>query len=182
MEKEKNINAVSEADTPVETISAEDVEVKEATYTNEETKNELVKETVDEMGVIARNTVVTGDIETKGHLAIAGKLVGNIRAKGNVIISGSVEGNVACDNLLLERGELSCEEVKATGHIEVRPESLIKSDISCKSMLISGAVIGKVDVEEQIAIAKTAKFEGDMVAGNLGIEFGAVISGSIKTR
>ena len=72
-------------------------------------RTEIVNGVIDEMGVIAENTRVVGDITTKGHLAVAGTVEGNISAKGNVVITGVVKGNITCDNLMMEHSMLTTE-------------------------------------------------------------------------
>ena len=58
--------------------------------TAEEEKNHEGVLPIDETGVIAANTKVTGDIVTRGHLMIYGEVEGNVTAAGNITATGRI--------------------------------------------------------------------------------------------
>ena len=88
---------------------------------------------------------------------------GEITAQEDVYLDGIVEGSVK-----LER---SCLTIGANGAVE--------ADVNARSLVLLGGLKGKVHVVERIEIRKTGSFEGDIVAGNIVMEEGAVFSGSI---
>ena len=139
---------------------------------------EIVNSVVDEMGVIAENTRVVGDISTRGHLAVAGTVEGNISAKGNVIITGVVKGNISCDNLMMEHSMLTTE-IRATGHVAVKEGVTINGKIYCNDISVMGTVNGDIEAAGKLALSGMAVVNGNIKAASLGVEFGAKLNGSI---
>ena len=88
---------------------------------------------------------------------------GEITAQEDVYLDGIVKGSVK-----LERG---CLTIGVNGAVE--------ADVNVRSLVLLGGLKGKVHVVERIEIRKTGSFEGDIVAGNIVMEEGAVFSGSI---
>ena len=139
---------------------------------------EIVNSVVDEMGIIAENTRVVGDISTRGHLAVAGTVEGNISAKGNVIITGVVKGNISCDNLMMEHSMLTTE-IRATGHVAVKEGVTINGKIYCNDISIMGTVNGDIEAAGKLALSGMAVVNGNIKAASLGVEFGAKLNGNI---
>ena len=139
----------------------------------------LTYDVIDEMGVIAENTKILGNIETLGHLAIAGTVEGDISAKGNVIITGIVKGNIKCDNLVL-RGCNLTTEITATGHVAVEENVTISGKISCKTIVVNGAVTGNITAEEKVALSGQAQVKGNIKTASFGVEFGAKLNGNLQ--
>ncbi len=88
---------------------------------------------------------------------------GEITAQEDVYLDGIVKGSVK-----LERG---CLTIGVNGAVE--------ADVNVRTLVLLGGLKGKVHVAERIEIRKTGSFEGDIVAGNIVMEEGAVFSGSI---
>lgn len=145
---------------------------------NSAERTEIVNSVADEMGIIAENTRVIGDVTTRGHLAIAGTIEGNISAKGNVIITGVVKGNITCDNLMMERSQATTE-IRATGHVAVKEGVTINGDIYCKDITIMGTVNGNINASGSVALSSIAIVNGNIRAASFGVEFGAKLVGSI---
>lgn len=158
----------------------ENPEEQETTYATEEVKkSELLYDVVDEFGLIAEDTVISGDVSTHGHLAIAGTVGGNVSAKGNVIISGVVNGKIKCQNLVLEECTLTTN-IETSGTITVKAGSQIIGNIKCKDISVDGMVSGDIEVEDTLVISKHASVKGNIKAKSIGMEFGGKISGDIS--
>lgn len=140
---------------------------------------EIVNSVVDEMGIIAENTRIVGDITTRGHLAVAGTVEGNISAKGNVIITGVVKGNIACDNLMMEHSMLTTE-IHATGHVAVKEGVTINGKIFCNDISVMGTVNGDIEAKGKLALSSMSVVNGNIKAASLGVDFGAKLNGSIS--
>ncbi len=90
-----------------------------------------------ERNVIAKNTIIVGDIKADGDFRIDGTLEGNLTIKGKVIIgvTGSVKGNIIAAVADIE-GENS-------GSLKVEKTLTLKSTAK-----ISGdVVVGKLSIE-----------------------------------
>ncbi len=153
---------------------------KEAAKPEAAPKTELVNAVRDEYGVIAKDTRITGDIKTEGHLTIEGIVRGNIEAKGNVVVAGSVFGNIACDNLILQQGDLTDSEITANGHVVIESEVSVKGRVKCRDITIYGRLEGSVEAKEKAQIGEEGIFDGDIRAASLGVQPGARISGTVN--
>jgi cytoskeletal protein CcmA (bactofilin family) len=58
----------------------------------------------------------------------------------------------------------------------------IRGNLTAKSILISGAVIGNVTATERVDLQPTASVEGDISAPRLAMAHGAVVRGKIDAR
>ncbi len=88
---------------------------------------------------------------------------GEIIGREDVYLDGVVKGSIK-----LEQG---CLTIGANGNVE--------ADIDVRALVLLGSLKGKVHVVERIEIRKTGSFEGDIVAGNIVMEDGAIFRGSI---
>ena len=171
VEDEENADAQDEDAQEAEAEETEHVEVKVE-------PKEIVQEVVDELGIISEDTRIEGDITTKGHLAIDGYVEGNVKAKGNIIVRGMIKGTIACDNLILENCNL-VTEINATGQVSVKGGT-ISGKIKCKDISVNGTVNADIDASESIALSSVAVVNGNIKAGRIGMEFGAILNGSIS--
>ena len=78
---------------------------------------------------------------------------------------------------------------KVDGTIELGHHGLIvgagaaiRADLTARSILISGAVIGNVTATERVDLQPTASVEGDISAPRLAMAHGAVVRGNIDAR
>jgi len=90
-----------------------------------------------EVNVVAKNTLITGEITSEGDFRIDGDFEGNIKTKGRIIIGlgGSIKGKIDAVNSDIEgsfEGELVVHEV-----LTVKSTAQISGDV----------VIGKLSVE-----------------------------------
>lgn len=168
-------NKMDDAGAPVEAEAAESVS-EEVRETSE--KTEIMREVVDELGVISEDTRIEGDIETKGHLVIDGNVEGNVSAKGNIIVRGNVRGKIVCDNLVLEQCTL-VTEIEASGQVSIK-EGNITGRITCRDLSVNGTVNGDITARDTLALSGIAVVNGDIRAARIGMEFGAVVNGQVS--
>jgi len=90
-------------------------------------------------------------------------LQGNIDTFGNVRIDGKLVGDVHTKSKI------------ATGN-----ESVIEGSIRAQNAEIEGEVKGRVEVQEMLILKATAIIRGDIIAGKLVVESGAVFNGSCQ--
>ena len=94
---------------------------------------------------------------------------GSVRVEGRVIstedltIDGHVEGGIELGNRSLTVG----------------PGATIKADVVARNVTISGAVTGNVRASEHLELQATGSVVGDIVAPQLVMAEGAVITGKV---
>ncbi|GAB1451029.1 polymer-forming cytoskeletal protein [Draconibacterium sp.] len=89
------------------------------------------------------------------------KIKGDVIANGDIRIDGELMGNISAKSKLV---------IGTKGRIE--------GQIICNNIEISGYVKGKVTATDLINMKSTSQIVGDIVAGKLSIEPGAMFSGS----
>ncbi len=96
-------------------------------------------------------------------LALGTVINGDIKAEEDLRIDGKVEGKIEC-----------------SGRVVIGPDAEIIGDIYCVNADIIGKVNGKLIIKETLSLWKTGVFIGELIAGSLEIEPGAVFNGSCK--
>ena len=104
-----------------------------------EKKNEQL--TVLERNIIAKKTVIVGDVKSEGDFRIDGVIEGSITTLGRVVIGmgGYVKGNIECSNADIEgkfSGKLIVSEL-----LSLKKTADIKGEVFIKKLLVEpGAV------------------------------------------
>jgi len=88
---------------------------------------------------------------------------GDFNGHGNVVIEGKLIGSFITD-----------------GHVLVGDKSEINANLKANSAFISGNVVGNIDINESLDIAKTAKIRGDIKASSIAVESGCEIEGNVS--
>ncbi|QQE65033.1 integral membrane protein CcmA involved in cell shape determination [Leptolyngbya sp. BL0902] len=91
---------------------------------------------------------------------------GVLHAEGMLRVDGIIHGTVEVN------GDL---EISASGLVE-GPE------VKARNIVVQGVLKAKVWAEGKLTLSRTARLEGDVVAGSLEIEPGAYYTGYIETR
>lgn len=94
--------------------------------------------------------VLSSDVEIKGKVKFANDLV----------VDGLIEGEIISD-----------------GSLTVGENARIKAEIKTRSVVIYGKVHGNIDVTDRVDIRANAELVGDIKAGTLSIEAGAIFVG-----
>lgn len=89
------------------------------------------------------------------------KIKGDIVANGDIRIDGELMGNISAKNKLV-----------------IGPSGKIEGQIICNTIEVSGFIKGKITANELINMKSTCQIVGDIIAGKLSIEPGALFSGS----
>ena len=94
--------------------------------------------------------VLSSDVEIKGRVKFANDLV----------VDGLIEGEIVSD-----------------GSLTVGENARIKAEINTRSVVIYGKVHGNINVKDRVDIRANAELVGDIKAGTLSIEAGAIFVG-----
>lgn len=89
------------------------------------------------------------------------KIKGDVIANGDIRIDGELAGNISAKSKLV-----------------IGPKGKIEGQIICNNIEVSGFIKGKVTASEMINLKSTSQIVGDIIAGKLSIEPGAMFSGS----
>ncbi len=88
---------------------------------------------------------------------------GDIISDGNFRIDGTLEGSI-----------------NTKGKVVVGEKGLIQGDVFCQNADVEGAIKGKLQVAQLLALKSTANIHGDILVDKLSIEPGANFTGSCK--
>jgi len=107
------------------------------------------------------------EVESKAiNLIGAGTTItGDVVSDGDIRIEGSINGNI-----------------NTKGKVVVGVTGKVSGEIFCKNFDLSGKVEGKVNAEKLLSLKSTANILGDINAGKLAVEPGAVFTGSCKMK
>ena len=103
------------------------------------------------------------DNGTRNHIANGTVIKGDVIAEGNIRIDGKLEGTLS-----------------SKAKVVVGNTGVISGEISCQTASIEGKVDGKIQVSELLSIKSSGSFKGDMDAGKLEVQQGAVIEGTVN--
>jgi cytoskeletal protein CcmA (bactofilin family) len=87
-------------------------------------------------------------------------LTGDIDSKGDFRVDGRIIG-----------------KINITGKLVIGDKGHVEGEIHCENAGISGVVLGKVYVKDQLQLTSTSKVEGDIFVGKLIVEQGAEFLG-----
>jgi cytoskeletal protein CcmA (bactofilin family) len=89
------------------------------------------------------------------------KITGDITSAGDVRIDGHLAGNIVI-----------------AGKFVLGPNGFVEGNISSTNADLSGEVKGKVNVSETLSLKSSARINGDIIAGKLAIDPGALFTGT----
>lgn len=89
------------------------------------------------------------------------KIKGDVVANGDIRIDGELMGNISAKSKLV-----------------IGPSGKIEGQVICNTIEVSGYIKGKITANELINMKATSQIVGDIIAGKLSIEPGAIFSGS----
>ncbi len=104
------------------------------------------------INLIAKGTIITGDIISDGDLRIDGEITGNLDTKGRLVIgsSGKIDGEIRCK---------SCE-IAGTHNGKVFVAELLS--LKASSSVSGDIVTGKLSIEPGAYFAGTCTMSDDM--------------------
>ncbi|GHT38911.1 cell division protein [Bacteroidia bacterium] len=115
------------------------------------------------MSFLKKNT----DFTSGEHISIISAecyFQGTLSVQGSLRVDGHLNGSV--DN---------------AKHIVVGEEGKVEGDLSAKTIILSGSVNGNICADD-LEVFSTAKINGDIRAGRILIEQGAVLNGKIAVE
>ncbi len=89
------------------------------------------------------------------------KVKGNFIGQGDIIVEGVLEGAIKTSNSLL-----------------IGSKAKISANIEAKQAKISGEVHGNLVIAEYLELTSTARIFGDIQAGSISVERGAIFNGT----
>jgi len=98
----------------------------------------------------------------QGHFLIGPgmRVVGDCETEGAAARRGEHQGNI-----------------RAGKAVVVGKEGLVEGDISTQDAIISGSVRGTLRAESRLEVQATSRIDGDVLAGRMQLEEGAVLMG-----
>jgi cytoskeletal protein CcmA (bactofilin family) len=106
----------------------------------------------------------------------------DLLGKTNRIVEGTtIKGDITSQADFRLDGHL-IGNFTSQGKIVIGPASSVNGDIKCKNADIEGKFNGKIEVEELLSIKAKANINGEVVAGKLAVEPGAVFTASCTMK
>ncbi len=153
----------------------EEEEIREEPETEKES-NEQPGFTSDEVTVITKGTVITGNITSEGSLEVMGTIKGDIECQGKLSVVGLVNGNcIAAEVYVGAKRFEGC--ITSEGSVKIGLGTVVIGDITGTSGAIAGAVKGNIDINGPVVIDSSAVIKGNIKAQSIQINNVTVIEG-----
>ena len=91
---------------------------------------------------------------------------GEITGSEDLTIDGQVDGRIDLPNHVLTVG----------------PNATLCADITAKSVMIFGTILGSVTAHEKVEIRRSGSVEGNVACARLVVQDGAILCGKVETR
>jgi cytoskeletal protein CcmA (bactofilin family) len=91
---------------------------------------------------------------------------GEITGSEDLTVDGQVDGRIDLPNHVLTVG----------------PNATICADITAKTVMIFGTVLGSVTAHERVEIRRSGSVEGNVISARLVVQDGAILSGKVETK
>lgn len=128
--------------------------------------------------VVAKSTVVDGDISSTSPLAIRGTVNGNIITTSDIGINGLINGDIEAENIDFSHAAIKGNS-KAVRSVNLGSQSVVIGDISGNKVTIDGKVKGNVLAVNSLYFKSSALMVGSVTAGGISTEDGSRINASI---
>lgn len=126
--------------------------------------------------IIPKGTIINGNIQISGKLEMYGEVNGDINSDSRVNVCGSVKGNIKANDLFTKdsfiEGQIECVQ----GAV-VRENTVILGDINADSLVVDGAIQGKLDIKGCVTVGEKAIVDSDIKAKAIQVSNGAAING-----
>jgi cytoskeletal protein CcmA (bactofilin family) len=93
-------------------------------------------------------------------IASGSQLTGDLVSTGDVRVDGRLNGSIKTD-----------------GRLVLGESGIIEGQVNCKTAIISGELKATIKSEDLLTLKATAKLSGEIIAGQLAIEPGAIFTG-----
>ncbi len=132
----------------------------------------------DAMTVIAPGTTIVGNINTNGNLTMNGDVKGDVKVAKKFILEGRVIGDIDAQELEVKRSSIK-GNITVAGNLNMDDHSVVVGDISAKNTTTDGKIKGNLTVLERGHLKPSATLVGNLVAGTVIIDEGAMLKGDI---
>lgn len=106
----------------------------------------------------------------------------DLLGKTNRIVEGtSITGDIVSQADLRLDGVL-VGNITTQGRVVIGPAASVTGDIKCKSADLEGKFNGRIEVQELLSIKSKASIQGEVVAGKLAVEPGAVFTATCTMK
>lgn len=131
--------------------------------------------------IISKGTKITGTIEVPGDLIVQGEVQGDITCQAKLSVNGVIDGSINSNDLELHDaiilGNVTCE-----GNFHLSESATVNGDCKATNLICGGRIKGNVEVIESAAFEEKAALVGDLSAGDIEIQKGAVLQGKVDIR
>lgn len=142
----------------------------------EKTMPAVEAESAEEVTVITKGTTINGGIRSDTSLVVKGTIEGDVECQGKLTITGRVAGNTIASEIYVNTPRLE-GDINSKGIVKIDVGTVVIGNVSCTSVLVSGAVKGNIEVNGPVIVDSTAVVKGDIKAKSIQINSGAVIDG-----
>ena len=91
---------------------------------------------------------------------------GEITGSEDLTVDGQVDGRIDLPNHVLTVG----------------PNATVCADITAKSVMIFGTILGSITAHDRIEVRKSGSVEGNVICARLAVQDGAILCGNVETR
>ena len=91
---------------------------------------------------------------------------GEITGSEDLTVDGQVDGRIDLPNHVLTVG----------------PNATVCADITAKSVMIFGTILGSITAHDRIEVRKSGSVEGNVACARLVVQDGAILCGNVETR
>ena len=127
-----------------------------------------------EKSYIPKGMKITGDVVSDGDLMLAGEVDGNVSIEGTLELNGSIRGkDLKVGRVELTEGVIE-SNIECLDYIGIESGVTIVGNIKAKNADVNGAVMGDMDVEENISVGSTAVLKGEVITKSINIDLGAI--------
>lgn len=96
----------------------------------------------------------------------------------NIISEGTqIKGDIISNSDIRIDGELF-GNLSSKGRLVVGPKGKIEGEVNCSTVEVAGKITGKVKATELLNMKSSSQIEGEIKAGKLSVEPGAVFTGT----
>ncbi len=170
-----------------ELLDATSSETTEETTQEGFTTNTLKEEPVPVMPVveevrstvIEKGTEIQGDLKIKGNLEMYGEVIGNIDCESHVVLDGIVKGNIVCHSAQFDGGVVT-GDVLSKDKVYFGEKTEVFGELRANVAEVFGKIKGDCQVTSDLFVKGSGAVIGDINAGNITIEKGAIIQGAVK--
>lgn len=129
---------------------------------------------------IPKGMTIIGDVESDGDLKLSGEVMGNVDIDGTLELNGTVKGkDLKVGRVELTEGTIE-SNIECLDYISIDSGVTVIGNIKAKNADVSGAVLGSIDVEENMSVGPTAVIRGEVNTGTINVDLGAVCDIDLK--